>query len=270
MKIVSWNIERGYHPNETVAFLKNLNADVYALYELDRGVKRTKGVDMFSLIEEGLKMPGKYVKEFDEIESVWRTVIPWGGPGGGEIGNALFTRLPIVEYHSIELPTTSTLRYDGSTWVPELFQPRRGSRKAQIATLETPFGIITCVAMHAELWRSNWAHRKTQLETAIHNIPPQSLILMGDFNNVTGTISASLSGKYDSTEVLSMREWLASKELVDPFSNMDVTGGRLVFKSKIDWLAMGNNFRVREKEMLHTLLSDHACLSVEIEPSSLA
>lgn len=274
MKIVSWNIERGYNPGGTVEFLRTLNADIYALYELDRGVKRTKGVDMFAELEKGLQMPGFYAKEFEEIESVWRYLIPWGGPGGGEIGNGIFTRLPVRTNRTLHLPRRPPLLYDRSTWIPELFQPRRGSRKAQVLEIETPTGILTCVAAHTELWRSNWTHRKEQLETALDGLRPERLALMGDFNTVGGTVGATIRGSHETTEVLSMREWLESQKLADPFSNDDVTCGRAWFKSKIDWIALGQGLRVTEKKTFWTSLSDHACLSVslevESEPSSRA
>lgn len=66
MKIVSWNVERGYHPKDTINFLKGLKADVYLLTEIDRGNKRTKNIDFFKLLSQGLEMKGKFAREFKE------------------------------------------------------------------------------------------------------------------------------------------------------------------------------------------------------------
>lgn len=202
MRIVSWNLERGYHPDKTADFLKELDADIYCVYELDRGVKRTNGIDMFQILKDKLNMNSYYVKEFEEIDSIWREIIPWGGAGGGEIGNAIFSKFEIKNYKTVELPTNSKLEYLGKTWIPELFQPRRGKRKAQVFEIEESGKVLNLATVHLELWKSNWMHRKLQLETAINNLDLDSTILCGDFNNVSGVIKSTLlnNEKYGDTE----------------------------------------------------------------------
>jgi len=272
VRIVLWNIERGYYPEEAAEFLHSLDADIYALCELDRGVGRTQGIDMYTFLQKRIGFDSHYTKEFDEIPSIWRKIVPWGGSGGGEIGNALFSRFPIRACRSVGLSTKSPLTYDGSTWMPELFQPRRGSRQAQIADIETPQGPLTVVLTHTELWRSNWLHRRQQLEEALGNMQTASMIFTGDFNSVGGVLAGYLRRTHNTSEVLATRDWLESKGLNDPFSNDQVTCGRGFLRAKIDWLSLGRNFLVQSHTLHNTDLSDHSCLSVDftIEPSSRA
>ena len=237
MRIVYWNIERGYHPDAIVQQLKALDADIYLLCELDRGVKRTNGVDMFTRIQEGLEMHGKYIREFEEIDSIWRRIIPWGGPGGGGIGNAVFSRYPIYNYRTIDLPVCSPLVYDRSTWIPELFKPRSGRRKAQIFQVDVEGVQLTIASMHLELWRSDWNHRREQLESAIREVKEENFILAGDFNSVGGALFATLFRRPGLGEVKKTRNWLKQHDLEDPFLDSDTTSGRLGIRAKLDWIA---------------------------------
>ncbi len=267
MRIVSWNIERGYHPHAIVKQLQDLKADVYLLYELDRGNKRTHGVDMFTMIKEGLGLAGEYVREFKEIDSVWRRIIPWGGPGGGEIGNAIFSRYSILNYHSIELPTQSPLIYQRTTLIPELFQPRLGCRQAQIFEIETECGRLTVASAHLELWRAGWKHRLKQLDTVIQQINSKNVILAGDFNNIGGALRASLLRDHGSGEVRHIRQWLKKQALTDPFDDIDTTCGRFGIKAKIDWIAGSATLKIEAVRLIHTALCDHSCLVVDYSMS---
>jgi len=265
MRIVSWNIERGYHPEETVNFLKEIDADIYCLYELDRGVKRTGEIDMFQIFKDKLNMDSYYVKEFNEIDTIWRKIIPWGGPGGGEIGNAIFTKLEVQKYYSVELPTNEFLEYKNKTWIPELFQPRIGNRKGQVVEIQVDDKKINIVGVHTEIWKSNWDHRKEQLETSLKYLNLESTILCGDFNNVSGVFKSTLLQNEIYAEFNKVRSWLSEKKLFDPFSNEDKTCGRSIFSSKIDWICGGSNIRITNKKNVFTGLSDHTCLIVDFE-----
>lgn len=268
MKVVYWNIERGYNPDLIVKELKDLNADLYLLSELDRGVKRTGCVDMFERIQDGLGLPGEYVREFYEIDTPWRRIIPWGGPGGGEIGNAIFSRYPILKYRSINLPTLAPLTYSRTTLFPELFQPRDGCRKAQVFTIALGGTPLTIVSAHLELMRCSWTHRRHQLEAALQDVDASNVLLAGDFNCVGGSVLATLFGQPGFGEVREVRKWLAARGLTDPFTDKDTTCGRLGINAKLDWIAAGTKQKIKTARMVRTVLSDHAYLLVDYEMSS--
>ena len=257
MRVVCWNIERGYQPNAIIEQLQTLKGDVYLLFELDRGVKRTRGVDMYGRIKNSLGLHAAYAREFYEIDSPWRSIIPWGGPGGGEIGNAVFSRYPILNHRIISLPTAPPLNYRRTTLIPELFQPRAGQRKAQVFEI-APYGTkIGLASMHLELWRSGWSHRKSQLQAALNECKAETLIFGGDFNCVGGG------------EVKKVRQWLQDNNLVDPFKNSDTTCGRLGVRAKLDWLATTQPKMIKAARTCRTALSDHSYLVVDFNDSYL-
>lgn len=264
MKIVSWNIERGYRPDGICALLSGLEADVYLLTELDRGNRRTGGVDMFALLSERLGMPGRFAQEFEELESVWRRLIPKGGPGGGVHGNAVFSRLPISGYRELRLPTEPPLHWDGGTIVPELFEPRRGSRVAQVFELELDGRPVTFLNTHLENWRCGWPLRRRQLEAAMTLLDGRARIVAGDFNCLEGILSTWAGGSPVNREVRLVREFLAERGLRDPWLDTDYTSFNFRTRAKLDWLCLSAGLEVVEKRNLRTELSDHNCLSVRV------
>jgi endonuclease/exonuclease/phosphatase family metal-dependent hydrolase len=268
MRIVCWNIERGYRPSQIVAQLKHLNADIYLLYELDRGVKRTGGVDMFKIIGQGLGCSGQYVTEFLEVDSIWRRIIPWGGPGGGEIGNAIFSKHTLEEYSVLNLPLQKPLTYERTTLIPELFQPRKGCRKAQICTIPIDGIDIQIASAHLELWRGGWRHRKRQLDAILGHTKGDYTVVAGDFNSVQGAVTAMITGSPQKAEIHHLRTFLGRHGLVDPFADSDTTAGRLGVHAKLDWVAASESMVVSKAVVIPTGLSDHACLVVDYDTVS--
>lgn len=284
MQIVSWNVERGYHPDGICSLLAGLEADVYLLTELDRGNRRTGGVDMFALLSERLGMPGRFAQEFEELESVWRRLIPKGGPGGGVHGNAVFSRLPILGYRELRLPTEIPLHWDGGTIVPELFEPRRGSRVAQLFELELEGRPVTFLNTHLENWRCGWPLRRRQLEAGLALLDAPSgegrtagacggdgpvadgreRIVAGDFNCLGGILSTWAGGSPVNREVRLLRAFLAERGLRDPWLDTDYTSFNFRTRAKLDWLCLSAGLEVVEKRNLRTELSDHNCLSVRV------
>lgn len=263
MRVVCWNIERGYDPAAIASYLKSLKGDIYMLYELDRGVKRTKKVDMYKIIQDSLGLNGRYVREFYEIESPWRRIVPWGGPGGGETGNAFFSSFPIQGYGVKELPKQSPLLYERTTLIPELFQPRKGCRKSQHFQVTVNSKTITFISSHLELWRSGWEHRREQLAAAVGPYAESDrLVVAGDFNCVEGAIVSKI-GRNRTAEVGKVREWLYRRGLNDPFNNEQVTSGRWGINAKLDWIAATKNMKITGYHSEKTDLSDHDCLIVD-------
>ncbi|MDF1666487.1 MAG: endonuclease/exonuclease/phosphatase family protein [Planctomycetota bacterium] len=263
-RVVSWNIERGYFPEQCCHFLQALNADIYLLTELDRGNKRTAKVDMFEKISGALDMPGHFAVEFIEHDSLWRSIIRQGGPGGGTHGNAVFSRRPIENYRSRALPTNDRLRWDGKTYIPELFEPRSGQRNAQIFECQLGSKTVTFINTHLENWRCEWSHRKAQLSAALESIEGPTLIA-GDFNPIGGVLKTIYGRESVNLEVRQLRAFLEQKGLDDPFSNEDYTMFSWGTRSKFDWIALSPELKVSSQTNLRSPLSDHNCLVVDFE-----
>ena len=275
MKIVSWNIERGYRPEETCRLLAELSADVCLLTEVDRGNRRTGGVDMFALLQERLGMAGRFALEFTEKESLWRRVIPLGGPGGGVHGNAVFARQPLENYRELRLPTAAPLHWDGSTLVPELFEPRSGARVAQVFELRVAGRSVSFINVHLENWRCGWDLRRRQLETALAAAPGPRVgapgperVLAGDLNPLGG-VAATFAGLAPvSREVRTLRAFLAERGLGDPWADEEYTNFNYGTRAKLDWLCVSPGLVIEEKRSLRTPLSDHNCLLVRVGVSA--
>lgn len=266
MKILSWNIERGYKKNKIAKFLKKQAADIYLLTEIDRGVKRTKNADIFRFLLKTLNQKGYFAKEFYEINSLWRKFIPTGGLGGGMHGNAIFTRYPILNYKVINLPTNNKLKWEGKTVIPELFEPRKGNRVAQICKIDSDFGKITLVNTHLENWRSGWPDRKRQLESIHKQVADQkNLIMAGDLNTSKGIASTFLRKNNAPYEVKKMRSWTKTKNVYDPYKNKEATFFLPGLRAKLDWIILSKSIRIKKKKNIKTGLSDHNCLIVEIQ-----
>jgi exonuclease III len=117
IKIIQWNIERGYKLPEIISILKKYDADIICIQEIDLNCERTnhKGFDKFKElylylkfqdvgeeIAQALSMKYAFVNEFQEIHSELRdkntqvkaSFIPLFGhkKGGGYHGNGILTK----------------------------------------------------------------------------------------------------------------------------------------------------------------------------------
>lgn len=263
MKIACWNIERGYRPEETCRKLKELDADVYLLSELDRGNLRTGNVDMFALIQDALEFHGHFAQEFEERDSPWRSLIPIGGRGGGVHGNAVFARMPLKDYREVRLPTADPLHWRGETIVPELFEPRSGGRVAQVFELAVDGRSVSFVNTHLENWRCGWEHRRRQLEAALAPARGGEVVVAGDLNCLEGVVGTMFGGVVNR-EVRLLRSYLEGRGLRDPWADTDYTNFNWGTRSKLDWLCLSGGLEIVEKENLRTGLSDHNCLTARI------
>lgn len=73
LRIVQWNIERGYKLELIIEKLRSIDADILCLQELDIDCKRSRSVNCFLEICKALKVKGVFAVEFVEIESKLRT-----------------------------------------------------------------------------------------------------------------------------------------------------------------------------------------------------
>jgi endonuclease/exonuclease/phosphatase family metal-dependent hydrolase len=265
MRILVWNIERGYYPAALAKEIQRLSPDLALISEVDRDNRRTNNHDIFSMIAEALKMPGEFAQEFEEIDSIWRRIIPTGGPGGGLHGNAVYSNRKLLNYRVIALPTCEPLSWQGKTIIPELFEPRRGQRIAQAFELEHGGRSISVISTHLENWRCGFAHRRLQLERALEERRHESCIIAGDFNPLGGITSTWLRRSHIPWEVREMRALLEHHGLFDPFLDSDATCFNMGTRAKLDWLALSEDLKPARWEHSMTKWSDHAWLMVEIE-----
>jgi hypothetical protein len=94
VKLLQFNIERGYQLPGIIEELRGVTADVLALQEVDVGCDRSGGVDTGAEIAAALGLNYLFLSEFEELRSPLRCV---RDQGGGMHGNAILTKYDVLE-----------------------------------------------------------------------------------------------------------------------------------------------------------------------------
>ncbi|KAI8138339.1 Endonuclease/exonuclease/phosphatase [Fennellomyces sp. T-0311] len=193
LKILQWNIERNYESQAIIATLKQLDAHVIVLQEIDIGCKRSQSRNHMLELCKSLGVKGGFVCEFEELESPIRRE---RDQGGGIHGNAILSKYDI-DFRVIEH------QYHGFDWDrhgDRLREPRKGRRYSLAATVRAPdlppvlcyclhlevfTGIIDRVASFSEIFQDASKHKE--------EYPHQ--IICGDLNTMAHSI-ARLASKY--------------------------------------------------------------------------
>ena len=101
VRIMTWNIGRGYAPASIAETVRRFHPDIAFLQEVDWGNERTGGRDVLAELAEHLGMLGLFGIEFVELQSPRRDA---RSAGGGVTGNAVLTRFEPVATFRVPLP----------------------------------------------------------------------------------------------------------------------------------------------------------------------
>lgn len=147
LKIVQWNIERGYKLHGIIGELQKLKADVIGLQEIDIQCERSGGVDVGIEIAKALKMNYAFVCEFVELRSIAR--VP-RDQGGGVHGNAVLSRF---DFASVEVVTHThhPIDWESNLHPKSKAEPRKGQRLTICATLDIPMAPLVVYSVHLEV-----------------------------------------------------------------------------------------------------------------------
>jgi hypothetical protein len=124
IKIIQWNIERGYKMDLIIKDLLKQNADILLLQEIDINCQRSNNINCLTILAEKLKMSYAYVSEFCEL---YDKVRKDKDQGGGVHGNAIFAKFPISKENTIVIKH----KYQPVIWDKEGYsrkEPRKGDR----------------------------------------------------------------------------------------------------------------------------------------------
>ena len=124
LKIIQWNIERGYKIDLIISDLLKQNADILLLQEIDINCERSNRINCLTMLAEKLKMSYAYVSEFCELYDKVRKA---KDQGGGVHGNAIFAKFPILKENTIAIKH----KYQPVKWDLEGYsrrEPRKGDR----------------------------------------------------------------------------------------------------------------------------------------------
>lgn len=132
LRVVQWNIERGYELRRIIEALREVDADVATVQEIDIGCDRSGGVDTLRALGAALGMAYVFVAEFEELRSPVRSE---RNQGGGVHGNCILSKLPLRGCRAIKH------RHQIIDWAKEGLgrgEPRRGFRYTVTAAVDVP------------------------------------------------------------------------------------------------------------------------------------
>ncbi|MBL9016172.1 MAG: endonuclease/exonuclease/phosphatase family protein [Myxococcales bacterium] len=178
LRVLSYNIhkciggvDRRYEPGRIVEVISKLDADVVMLQEVDAGVKRSNGDRQAELLGNELGL--RYHTWFPNVDI----------RGGGQYGNAILSRYPLIESSNIDL----TLR----------FKKRRSVLHGVLRVRHDDVDrTVHVFNMHLGLARYE---RKRQLEMFLNSHPFSGLhaetpiVVGGDLNDVYGGLGQLLA-----------------------------------------------------------------------------
>lgn len=173
--------------------VRDLDADVLALQEVDRDQPRSHGADLTVLAAEAMGAPEhRFAAVLHGEPGLWTAATGDHQPATASYGIALLSRYPVREWRILNLPVLrrrAPVLWPGNRW-PALVSDE--PRAALAAVVQGPGGDVTVVATHLT-FIPGWSTR--QLRTLVSHVAglPRPLILMGDLN-IGGDRPARVSG----------------------------------------------------------------------------
>lgn len=161
IKLLQWNIERGYQLNRVIEELKRIDADVVSLQELDIGCERSARADTGAAIAEALGYNYLFLCEFEELQSPFRDK---QSQGGGVHGNGILSKYDFSSWHVVE-HSHHPVDWNNPQHPLAQKEPRRGRRLTLAADVCTPQGSLWVYCCHLEVSTSS-------IRFALHNDMP--------------------------------------------------------------------------------------------------
>lgn len=182
MRVATFNLLHGRSPQDDRVDLdryclavQDLDADVLALQEVDRGQPRSHGADLTALAADaGGYAAARFAPALVGLPGAWS---PAGTASGPQYGVALLSRVPVRAWEVVRLPALPGV-------VPVLFPGRRRPelvrdepRVAVVAHLEQGPTVVSTHLSFIPRWN------RVQLRTLTRRLPRTGpLVLMGDLN----------------------------------------------------------------------------------------
>eukprot|EP00048_Salpingoeca_helianthica_P002502 m.57878 g.57878 ORF g.57878 m.57878 type:complete len:392 (+) comp12140_c0_seq4:87-1262(+) len=288
IKIMSWNIHRGYDLKAIEREIGRVNPDVLFLQEVDMRCDRTNGADVGAELAQALGYNLVFACAFEEIYSPLRKP---EDQGGGVSGSCILSRYDFEVVRAI-VHKEQPVDWEFPGPIPN--EPRRGLRLTPMVVAKTPLGPLACYCIHLEEYCGIEA-RLTQFMEVLEDAGrlKMPVVVGGDFNTKAHGL-ARLSpwycgdwlrvGSLGSTENEMWDEMLWGDEelnggFFDPFEDDIVTfsGSGGWFQAKTDQIHLrGLNFAEpalggKLADLNETpALSTHRWLSVMVAPAGAA
>lgn len=246
LTIVSWNIARGTRYEQVRDALRDLNADLYLLQEVDLDCRRSDYRNVAQDLARDLDLNWVFAGEFQEIGEGRRN-------RPAVTGQAVLSRFPIGEAGTIRFARQANLR-----WKLDPFQPRRGGRVA--LRVETA-GILAYNA-HVESAKDD-TFRLAQVRELIvdHQTIGRAsvpVVIAGDLNTASGTTSPVVQGLLD-------------EGFIDALGPLDQPRRTSVnHRHPLDWIFVRNVVRTSGQVIAGSKASDHFPLRAALSLATAA
>ncbi|MBO3102851.1 endonuclease/exonuclease/phosphatase family protein [Cellulomonas fengjieae] len=189
MRLATFNILHGrslidgeVHLGRFSDAVRELDADVLALQEVDRDQPRSHGADLTMVAAEAMGAPEhRFVATLHGEPGLWTAATGDHQPAVASYGIALLSRYPVRSWHVLQLPVLrrrTPVRWPDARW-PTLV--RDEPRAALVAVVQHPAGDITVVATHLT-YIPGWNRRQLRELVAMVRPHPRPLVLAGDLN----------------------------------------------------------------------------------------
>ena len=275
IRILNWNIERGYSPERITKYINKIKPDIACLQELDWGNERTGKVDVLEFVARATHMRGYFGLEFYEIQTPYRTKRL---SGGGVHGNGILSNMEPSQLFRLEIPPAFDWNSENMDNKIVKMQKRKGSRFALCAKFTIRDKTLFVVSVHLEDKDGGIEGRYNQFMSLVKGLktdPSDPIVLGGDMNTldnwltrITGYSSASrsLGNPFHKPESKLWKEkFLPAVGFSDPFKYTDWTVQHsLLYREKLDWL-MVKNCHVVDYGIGSFNSSDHKPIWIDVE-----
>ena len=185
IKATAWNIERGIKLEGIIKTLQEhpelKESDLLLLTELDHGMARTRNRNIPREIAEALKLNYAFAPCYIALTKGSGVEIHVDGENTWAIhGNALMSRYPLFNVHSLALPNGKD-KMKGK-------EKRLGCLRTVIADVDHPTGMFRAASLHLDA-HSTQKHRYRQMKILLDHLdtlnPKLPTVIGGDWNTST-------------------------------------------------------------------------------------
>lgn len=185
IRATSWNIERGLRLDSIIRVFKEhpvlSHADVLLLTELDYGMARTENRFVARELAESLRLNYVFAPCYINLNKGSGLEVHTRGENAQALhGNALFSRYPLKNAHSLMLPNGKD-KMKGN-------EKRLGQQTAVIADVQFPTGPVRMISLHLDA-HSTQRHRHHQMKLVLDHLeslsPQMPTLIGGDWNTST-------------------------------------------------------------------------------------
>lgn len=185
IRVTAWNIERGIELGGITETIRQHPAigssDLLLLTELDYGMARSRNAKVPVDMAEALGFGFAFAPSYLNLEKGSGLEVSVEGSNEfGLHGNAILSRFPLREAHSIVLPNGKD-KMKGK-------EKRLGCQRAVVALVDHPFGKFRAVSVHLDA-HSTQKHRMAQMRLVLDDLdrfhPHLPALIGGDWNTST-------------------------------------------------------------------------------------